>query len=230
MTIMKRMSTLSHIPPTPLTPELYEYTLRVGLREPSVIRELREETALIPNGEWSIAPEQGPILKLLIELTNAKHILEVGTFTGASTLWMALSLPADGQITAMDISEEYTAIARKYWAKANVSSKIKLILQPALTTLDALIADQMNNNFDLAFIDADKQNVVVYFERCLELVRTGGLILIDNTLWDGKPADDSVADDSTVGIRTLNQQLHGDRRIDLCFLSMSDGLTVCRKR
>lgn len=224
------MSSRSHVPPTPLTPELYDYTLRVGLREPDVVRELREETATLENGEWSIAPEQGPVLALFVELIGAKRILEVGTFTGASTIWMANALPPGGMVIAMDVSEHYTAIARKYWAKAGVAEKIDLRLRPALTTLDALIAAGESGTYDLAFIDADKGNVGHYYERCLTLVRTGGLILIDNTLWDGKPADLSITDDSTVGIRELNERLHSDERVSLCFLTMSDGLTVCRKR
>lgn len=224
------MSALSHIPPTPLTPELYEYALRVGLREPALVRELREETATLENGEWSIAPEQGPALALFVELIGARRILEVGTFTGASTLWMAKAMPAGGKILAMDVNEEYTAVARRYWAKAGVADWIELRLQPAVQTLDALIAEGKAGTFDLAFIDADKGNVGLYYDRCLALVRTGGLILIDNTLWDGKPADATVTDESTVGIRELNARLHGDERVSLCFLTMSDGLTVCRKR
>lgn len=224
------MSALSHIPPTPLSSELYEYSLRVGLREPAIIRELREETARLENGEWSIAPEQGPVLALFVELIGAKRILEVGTFTGASTLWMANAMPEGGKIIAMDVSEEYTGVARRYWAKAGVANRIELKLQPALQTLDALLAEGKAETFDLAFIDADKGNVGQYYDYCLSLVRTGGLILIDNTLWDGKPADATVTDESTIGIRKLNARLYADERVSLCFLTMSDGLTVCRKR
>ncbi|MFO0935252.1 MAG: class I SAM-dependent methyltransferase [Gemmataceae bacterium] len=224
------MSTRSHVPPTPLTPELYDYSLRVGLREPDVIRELREETALLPNGEWSIAPEQGPILALFVGLIQARNVLEIGTFTGASTIWLARALPPGGRVLAMDVSEEYTAIARRYWAKAGVSDRIELKLQPAIKTLDGLVAAGKASTYDLAFIDADKGNVGHYYDRALELVRPGGLILIDNTLWDGKPADAQVNDESTVAIRELNARLHTDSRIELCFLTVSDGLTVCRKR
>jgi O-methyltransferase len=223
------MSSRSHVPPTPLSPELYDYALRVGLREPDVIRELREETATLENGEWSIAPEQGPVLALFVELIGATRVLEVGTFTGASTIWMAAAMPAGGRVIAMDVSETYTAVARKYWARARVADKIDLHLQPALTTLDALLAAGGAGTYDLAFIDADKGNVGHYYDRCLALVRKGGLILVDNTLWDGKPADPSITDDSTVGIRELNERLHTDDRVTLCFLTMSDGLTVCRK-
>ena len=224
------MSALSHIPPTPLTPELYEYSLRIGLREPDAVRALREETATIENGEWAIAPEQGPVLALFVELIGAKQILEVGTFTGASTLWMAKALPPGGRIIAMDVSEQYTSIAKRYWTLAGVTDRIDLRLQPALKTLDELLASGRANGFDLAFIDADKGNIGHYYDRCLSLVRPGGLILIDNTLWDGKPADLTVNDDSTVGIRELNARLIHDERVTLCFLPMSDGLTVCRKR
>jgi predicted O-methyltransferase YrrM len=222
------MVSLSHVPPTPLTPELYDYSLRIGLREPDVIRQLREETAARPHGEWSIAPEQGPLLQLLVELLGAKSVLELGTFTGASTLWMAMGLPEDGRIIAMDISEDDTAIAQHYWIKAGLAPKIDLRLQPALATLDELLTKP--ELYDFAFIDADKANVVAYYERCLKLIRPGGLIAIDNTLWDGKPADPSITDESTLAIRRLNALIHADQRVDLCFLALSDGLTICRKR
>ena len=224
------MSSLSHVPPTPLTPELYDYALRIGLREPTAIRDLREETATLENGEWSIAPEQGPLLALFVGLLSAKQILEVGTFTGASTLWMANAMPAEGRIIAMDVSDEFTSIAKRYWARADVSDRIDLRLQPAIKTLDELLATGKAGTFDLAFIDADKGNVGHYYDRCLSLIRPGGLILVDNTLWDGKPSDPGVNDESTIGIRELNERLHSDERVELCFLTMSDGLTVCRKR
>lgn len=224
------MTALSHVPPTPLTPELYEYSLKIGLREPAAIRQLREETATLENGEWSIAPEQGPVLALFVELIGATKVLEVGTFTGASTIWMANAMPAHGKIIAMDVSEPYTSIAKRHWLKAGVSNRIDLRLQPAIKTLDELLSAGRANEFDLAFIDADKGNVGEYYDRCLSLIRPGGLILIDNTLWDGKPADPSINDESTIGIRNLNARIHNDERVKLCFLAISDGLTVCRKR
>jgi predicted O-methyltransferase YrrM len=220
----------SHIPPTPLTPALYDYVLSVSLREPPVLRELREETAKLPNGEMSIAPEQGPFLAMLVELLGAKKVIELGTFTGSSTLWMALSLPPGGRILACDVSEEYTATARKYWAKVGVADRIELVLQPALKTLDAKLAAGEAGTYDLAFIDADKENYVTYYEKCLTLLRPGGVIAIDNTLWDGRVADPAVTDPGTTAIKALNAKLFRDERVTLSFLPMSDGLTLCRKR
>jgi predicted O-methyltransferase YrrM len=220
----------SHVPPTPLTPVLYDYLLSVSLRESEVLRELRAETAKLANGEMSIAPEQGPFLALLVEMLGAKKVIELGVFTGSSTLWMALALPKGGRILACDVSEEYTAVARTYWAKAGVADRIDLVLQPGLTTLDAQLAAGGAGTFDLAFIDADKHNYDGYYERCLKLIRPGGLIAIDNTLWDGRVADTKVNDPDTVAIRALNAKLFRDERVTLSFLPVSDGLTLCRKR
>jgi predicted O-methyltransferase YrrM len=204
--------------------------LSVSLREPAVLRELRAETAKLPNGEMSIAPEQGPFLAFLVEMLGAKKVVELGTFTGSSTLWMALVLPPGGRILACDVSEEYTATARKYWAKAGVADRIELVLQPGLKTLDARLVAGESGTFDLAFIDADKVNYEAYYERCLKLLRPGGVIAVDNTLWDGKVADPKVTDPDTVGIRALNAKLFTDDRVTLSFLPVSDGLTLSRKR
>jgi predicted O-methyltransferase YrrM len=195
-----------------------------------VLKELRAETAKLPNGEMSIAPEQGPFLALFVEMLGAKKVVELGVFTGSSTLWMASALPKGGRILACDVSEEYTATARKYWAKAGVADRIDLVLQPGLTTLDATLAAGGAGTFDLAFIDADKHNYDGYYERCLKLLRPGGLIAIDNTLWDGRVADPKVNDPDTVAIRALNAKLFRDERVTLSFLPVSDGLTLCRKR
>lgn len=216
----------SHVRPTPLSDSLYEYVLQVGLREPDVLRRLREETAELPDGEWQTAPEQGPLLELLVKLLGAKKVLEVGTFTGYGALWFALSLPADGHVTTLDVTDEFLKVGKKYWREAGVDGKITFVQAPATETLGTLPAE----SFDLAFIDADKQNVVAYYELCYRLVRTGGIIAVDNTLWDGKPADDDFKDPSTQAIRELNRLLHGDTRVDLCFLPFADGVTVLRKR
>jgi O-methyltransferase len=216
----------SHVRPTPLTDHLYDYALSVGLREPAVLRRLRDETARLPDGEMQTAPEQGPLLDLLVKLLGAKQVLEVGTFTGYGTLWMALALPAGGRVVTCDVSEPFTAIARRYWAEAGVAGRIELRLGPAVETLAGLPAGA----FDLAYIDADKANVVRYYELCLGLVRPGGVVAIDNTLWDGKPADPAVTDESTAAIRELNARVYADDRVDLCFLPFADGMTVCRKR
>lgn len=220
---------LNFVRPTPITDKLYEYSLSVGMREPELFRELREETSKLADAEWQIAPEQGPLLAMLVRLLGAKNGLEIGTFTGYSALWVASALPADGHLVCCDVSEEFTALARKYWAKANLAEKIDLRLGPALGTLQQLEAGGWRGLFDYAFIDADKSNYDAYYEACLKLVRRGGLIAIDNTLWDGKVADPTVTDADTVAIRDLNAKLHGDQRVSLCFLPFADGLTLALK-
>ncbi len=219
----------SFVRPTPVTDRLYEYVLSVSLREPEALRALRDETARLAEAEWQIAPEQGPFLALLVRLMGAKRCLEVGTFTGYSAAWVAGALPADGSILCCDVNETYAAIARKYWDLAGVAGKIELKLAPALDTLNHLLASGRAGSFDYAFIDADKANYGVYYEKCLELIRPGGLIAIDNTLWDGKVADPSITDEDTVAIRALNAKLLGDTRISLSFLPFADGLTLAYK-
>ncbi len=221
---------LNFVRPTPITDKLYEYSLAVGLREPEAFRKLREETSTLTNGEMQIAPEQGPLLALLVQLLGAKNCLEVGTFTGYSSLWVASALPPDGNLICCDVSEEYTSLARKYWEKAGLAVKIDLRLGPALETLERLLTGGWRGLFDFAFIDADKANYDAYYENCLNLVRPGGLIAIDNTLWDGKVADPKVKDPDTVAIRELNAKIHGDSRVSLCFLPLADGLTLAMKR
>ena len=216
--------------PTPLTDKLYEYSLAVGLREPDVFRELREETGKLADGEMQIAPEQGPLLAMLVQMLGAKQCLEIGTFTGYSALWVASVLPSEGKLICCDVSEEFTALARKYWAKAGLAAKIDLRLRSALPTLDQLRSEGKSNFFDYAFIDADKVNYDAYYEACLDLVRPGGLIAIDNTLWDGRVADATVNDPDTVAIRNLNAKIHNDNRMSLCFLPFADGLTLALKR
>jgi predicted O-methyltransferase YrrM len=220
----------SFVRPTPLTDALYDYALAAGPREPDVFRELREETGKLAEGEMQIAPEQGPLLALLVKMLGAKQCLEVGTFTGYSALWVASALPPGGQLICCDVSEEYTNLAQKYWAKAGLAQKIDLRLGPALDTLNRLLAGGWRGLFDYAFIDADKVNYGAYYEACLQLLRPGGLIAIDNTLWDGKVADPKVTDPDTVAIRELNAKLPTDDRVDLSFLPFADGLTLALKR
>ena len=188
-----------------LNDALYEYLLSVSLREPDVLCRLREETAKMPQHNMQISPEQGQFMALLVELTGARKCLEVGTFTGYSTLSLALALPEDGQIVACDISEEFTSRAKPYWQEAGVAGKIDLRLGPALETLDALIADGESGAFDFAFIDADKVNYQGYFQRALDLIRRGGLILVDNVLWSGAVVDPARDDEDTEAIRAFNQ-------------------------
>ena len=220
----------SFVRPTPLTDKLYEYVLSVGLREPDAFRELREATSKLPDAEWQIAPEQGPFLALLVQLMGAKNCLEVGTFTGYSAAWVASVLPYDGQIICCEVNDDFAAVAREHWEKAGLAQLIDLKMGPALDTLDQLLNGGWPELFDYAFIDADKSNYDAYYERCLQLVRPGGLIAIDNTLWDGKVADESVSDADTVAIRTLNAKLLKDERVSLSFLPFADGLTLCLKK
>jgi O-methyltransferase len=224
------MSSLNFVRPTPITDALYEYALAVGLREPDLFRALREETGRLTNGEMQIAPEQGPLLAMLVRLLGAKNCLEIGTFTGYSSLWVASALPPDGKLICCDVSEEYTALARKYWALTGLAARIDLRLGPAIDTLNSLLASGWAGLMDFAFIDADKTNYGAYYEACLKLLRPGGIIAIDNTLWDGKVADPQVNDPDTIAIRELNEKLHADTRVSLSLLPLADGLTLALKR
>ncbi len=219
----------SFVRPTPMTDRLYEYVLSIGLREPDTFRALREETAQLPECEWQIAPEQGPLLAMLVQLMGAKKCLEVGTFTGYSAAWVASVLPADGQLVCCELSAVYAGIAQKHLTAAGLANKVEFRIAPAAQSLADLLSNGHAGTFDYAFIDADKSSYNVYYERCLELVRPGGLIAIDNTLWDGKPADPSVTDMDTLAIRALNEKIHGDDRVSLSFLPFADGLTLARK-
>ena len=210
--------------------QLYDYLLSISLREPDILAALREETAQHPMGKMQIAPEQGQFLELLVQLMGAKKTIEIGVFTGYSSLCVALALPPNGQIIACDVSEEYTAIARRYWEAAGVANKISLQLGSAINTLDKLIAEGQAGTFDFAFIDADKENYEAYFERSLQLVRNGGLIVIDNVLWSGRVADPQVQDESTTAIRTFNDKLRNDPRVTLSVVPIGDGLTLALKR
>jgi caffeoyl-CoA O-methyltransferase len=213
-----------------LSDDLHDYVVQMGVREPEVLRGLRERTALLPQGGMQISPEQGAFMALLVRVMGAKRCLEVGTFTGYSSTAVALALPPDGRVVCCDVSREWTDIAREAWADAGVADRIELHLGPALDTLDALVADGGAGTFDFAFIDADKPNYDGYVERALELVRAGGLIAIDNTLWDGRVADSSVQDESTQAIRALNEKLSTDGRVDLALTPIGDGLTLLRVR
>lgn len=213
-----------------VTDRLHDYILDNTLREHPVLERLRAETAQHPRARMQIAPMQGQFMQLLMRLMQAKKTLEVGVFTGYSSLAVALALPADGRIVACDVSEEFTAIARRYWQEADVAGKIDLRLAPALETLDALLEAGEAGTFDFAFIDADKENYRHYYERSLELVRPGGLIAIDNVLWGGSVVDPADQDADTVAIRELNAFLHHDERVDLSMLPLADGLTLARKR
>ncbi|CAD6881627.1 O-methyltransferase, family 3(EC:2.1.1.104) [Methylomonas albis] len=213
-----------------VTDALYDYMLSTSLREPETLKQLREETAQHTHSMMQIAPEQGQFMSLLVKLIGAKTILEIGVFTGYSSTCLALALPAEGRITACDISEDFTNVARRYWAQAKVADKIDLRLGPALETLDSLIAEGKAGSYDMAFIDADKANYDGYYEQSLLLLRTGGLLVIDNVLWNGQVADPSIQDADTVAIRRLNEKIHADPRVTISLLPIADGLTLALKR
>lgn len=213
-----------------LTPDLYRYLLRHSLREPEILQALRQETQQLPGAQMQIAPEQGQFMAFLVQLLGAQRTLEIGVFTGYSTLAVALALPAAGTILACDVNPDTTQIARRYWEKAGVAHQIDLRLAPAKDTLATLIAQGETNRYDFAFIDADKENYWTYYEQCLQLVRPGGLIMVDNVLWGGAVADPMVQDQATQAIREFNQKLHQDERIALTLLPLADGVTLAWKR
>jgi len=211
------------------TDALMEYLSRVGAREHPAQRRCREETQKLPMAMMQIAPEQGAFLALLAQLTGATHCLEVGSFTGYSALSVALALPPNGHLVALDINKDFTDRAREYWREAGVDKKIDLRLGPALESLDKMIAAR-EGPFDFAFIDADKRNYDNYYERTLRLLRTGGLIAFDNMLWSGAVADPKINDTDTVALRTLNEKIHGDTRVDMALATIGDGVLLARKR
>lgn len=213
-----------------ITPKLYDYMLSVSSRETALMARLREETAKMQGAGMQIPPMQGQFLAFLISLTGARRGIEIGTFTGYSALWVASALPDDGKLICCDVNEETTAVARRYWKEAGVDRKIELRLAPALDTLKALLASGGAGTFDYVFIDADKENYDAYYERALELVRTGGLIVFDNMLWGGAVADGRKRDVDTLALKALNAKLRNDKRIDLSLLYIGDGVTLARKR
>ena len=214
----------------PIDERSYKYLLSVSVREPEIARRLREETQQLKNAQMQIGPDQGQFMQLLVQLLRARKTLEVGVFTGYSALWVALGLPNDGRMIACDISEEYTAVAKRYWKQAGVDQKIDLRLRSARDTLDELVKTGEAGTFDFAFIDADKTNYENYYERALQLLRVGGLIAIDNTIWSGRVADPREQDTDTVAIRRLNEKVFRDERVTLSMLTVGDGLTLAMKR
>lgn len=214
-----------------MTDSLHAYLL--GANEPlqAIQQRLRDETALMPQGGMQISAEQGQLMAFLAKLTGAKRCLEVGVFTGYSSLAVAQALPPDGTILALDVSEEFTSVARRYWKEAGVAHKIVLRLAPATETLAKLLQSPENHGaFDFAFIDADKPNYDSYYESCLSLLRVGGLLLIDNVLWAGKVADPAITDADTMAFKNLNAKIAADERVDRCMVPIGDGVTLCRKR
>jgi predicted O-methyltransferase YrrM len=213
-----------------MTEALHAYLLKATVREPALLARLRQETAQLPSGGMQISPEQGQLMGLLIELVGARRALEVGVFTGYSSTVVAMALPADGRLIACDVSEEWTNVARRYWREAGVEAKIDLQVGPALETLDALLASGQAGSFDFAFIDADKTSYDGYYERCLSLLRSGGLLAVDNTLWSGAVADPTDQRESTRIIRALNEKIAADARVTASLIPIGDGLYLARKR
>ncbi|MEL0158963.1 MAG: class I SAM-dependent methyltransferase [Deltaproteobacteria bacterium] len=201
-----------------------------SVREPDVLQELREETQKLSNSGMQISPEQGQLMAMLVKLVNARKIVEIGTFTGYSSTVMALAMPEDSQLIAFDISEEYTRTARRFWKKAGVDQRVKLVLGNAKESLKDFLQTGEQESVDLAFIDADKSSYAEYYECCLKLIRPGGLILVDNVLWSGQVADASNHDKDTEALRIFNAALSSDQRVDLCMVPIGDGLTIARKR
>ena len=209
---------------------LNRYILEHSVREHPVLAELREATAGMPHAGMQISPEQGQLMALLVKMIGARRTIEVGVFTGYSSLAVALALPSDGRVVACDVSAEWTSVGRRFWQKAGVADKIDLRLAPAVQTLDAMLAAGEAGRYDFAFIDADKGNYSSYYERCVKLVRAGGLIAVDNTLWNGWVADPAHAEDDTRAIRAFNDKVLADERVDLSLVPIGDGMTLARKR
>jgi O-methyltransferase len=213
-----------------LTDDIYRYLLEHSSREPAVLARLRAVTAGLPGAGMQIGPDQGQFMQLLVRLIGARRCIEIGTYTGYSSLAVALALPADGLLITCDVSEEWTQVARQFWREAGVDARIELRLQPAMKTLDRLLAEGAIGSFDFAFIDADKPGYIGYYERIIDLLRPGGLVAVDNTLWSGKLADPDVDDEDTNALRAFNDHVHADARVDLALLPVGDGLTLLRKR
>lgn len=209
--------------------DLYEYILSTTLRDDPVLSDLREETARMAEGRMQISPDQGQFMAMLVKLTGATRAIEIGVFTGYSSLCVARALPHDGRLVACDVSVEYTDIARSYWERAGVVDKIDLRMGPATETLDGMIGRGETGTFDFAFIDADKGNYPGYYERCLQLLRSGGLLLVDNALWGGHVADPERTDDITSTLRELNGRAGRDNRVEVALLPIGDGVLLARK-
>jgi len=213
-----------------LSETLAAYVREVGLREDDDLRRLREETARHPRAQMQISPEQGQFMALLIELLGAKRTFEVGAFTGYSAMCVAKALGPSGRVVALDIDEDFTAVARRHWRAAGVADRIDLRLAPAADSLARMVEAGESETYDFAFIDADKTNYDTYYEYALKLVRKGGLIAIDNVLWSGRVADSSDQSPDTAALRALNAKIVGDERVTFCLVPIGDGLTLARKR
>ena len=208
---------------------LHEYLLSVSVHEDEIAQELRARTARMPESNMQISPEQGRFMELLLRLINASRVIEIGTYTGYSALCMARAIGARGRLVCLDINEEWTAVAREYWQRAGVAERIDLRIAPACESLDRMLDAGEAGTYDFGFIDADKKGYPEYYERLLTLLRPGGLIAIDNTLWSGRVADPTEQDDNTSAIRAFNERLYDDDRVLMSLVPIGDGLTLARK-
>jgi len=215
---------------TRLTLSLYEWMLDNSLREDELLKQLREETAELSEANMQVAPEQGQLLAMLVQISKAKKVIEVGVFTGYSSICMARALPDRGKLTACDISEEWTSVARRYWEKAGITKKINLILSPASMSLVQLLEKGGEGKYDLIFLDADKENYDFYYEHCLQLCKSGGIIIIDNMFWDGRVADPCVEDQIVRALRSLANKLKADMRIHFTMVPVGDGMGLILKK
>ena len=213
----------------PMTDALYDYFLGVSLREPAVLARLRDATLAHPEASMQISPEQGQFMRFLIRLMGAKRAIEIGTFTGYSALSVALAMPDDGYLVACERREEFTKIGQPFWREAGVADRIDLRIGKAVGTLEAMLEAGEGDTYDFAFIDGDKKNYVNYFDLCLQLVRIGGVIAIDNALWSGRLTDETLDDPATTAIRTLNESIRDDDRVDMSLLPIGDGLMLARR-
>ena len=221
---------MARLKQTRIEQRLGDYILETGLREHPAQKALRAATAKVPMAGMQIGAPQGALMALLVQAIGARRCIEIGTFTGYSALSVALALPPGGTLIACDVSEDYTAIGRKFWARAGVADKIDLRIAPALDTVNALLAAGEAGRFDFAFIDADKSNYDAYYEGCLKLLRPGGLLAVDNVLWGGSVADPKRNDADTLAIRRLNAKMRKDKRVSMCLVPISDGVTLVLKR
>lgn len=210
--------------------KLYKYMMDISIKEPDILKDLRERTSKMDESDMQICPEQGQFMGLIVRMLNVKKAIEVGVFTGYSSICTALNMADGGKLIACDKNAGWTSIAQKYWKRAGVDNKIDLVSAPAADTLNKLIKEGQAGSFDFAFIDADKGNYDLYYELTLKLLRIGGIMMMDNMFWDGKVVDEAIDDDDALTIRNMNEKIGNDGRIISCLLPIGDGLTIILKK